>query len=159
MTAAELREAIEQPAVLVSCEVQPGLTERLLADVEGQPGALPLMQFALTEVWKKRDVRRLTLRAYDEWGIKGALSSGERDLPQPDARGPGTLPLALPAAGAAGGGDRGHQAAGVVPRTPARRPRAGRGGPETGPHAVRPRRPPDHDQGEHRDRRRGRGGP
>ena len=77
MTAAELREAIEQPAVLVSCEVQPGLTERLLADVEGQPGALPLMQFALTEVWKKRDVRRLTLRAYDELGgSRGASSSG-----------------------------------------------------------------------------------
>ena len=75
--AGELREAIEQPAVLVSCEVQPGLTERLLADVEGQPGALPLMQFALTEVWKQRDVRRLTLRAYDELGgIEGPWSTG-----------------------------------------------------------------------------------
>src|SRR5262249_38089632 len=39
-----------------------------LADVEGQPGALPLLQFALTEVWKQRDVRRLTLRAYTELG-------------------------------------------------------------------------------------------
>ena len=68
MTAAELREAIERPAYLVGCEVEPGLTERLLADVEGQPGALPLLQFALTEVWKKRDVRRLTLRAYTELG-------------------------------------------------------------------------------------------
>ena len=68
MTAAELREAIEQPAFLVGCEPEPGLTERLLADVEGQPGALPLLQFALTEVWKKRDVRRLTLRAYTELG-------------------------------------------------------------------------------------------
>ena len=68
MTPAELREAIEQPAFLVGCEPEPGLTERLLADVEGQPGALPLLQFALTEVWKKRDVRRLTLRAYTELG-------------------------------------------------------------------------------------------
>ena len=68
ITAAELREAIEQPAFLVGCEPEPGLTERLLADVEGQPGALPLLQFALTEVWKKRDVRRLTLRAYTELG-------------------------------------------------------------------------------------------
>ena len=68
MTAAELREAIERPAFLVGCEVEPALTERLLADVEGQPGALPLLQFALTEVWKKRDVRRLTLRAYTELG-------------------------------------------------------------------------------------------
>jgi hypothetical protein len=68
MAAAELREVIEQPAFRVGCEVEPGLTERLLADVEGQPGALPLLQFALTEVWKKRDVRRLTLAAYTELG-------------------------------------------------------------------------------------------
>ena len=68
MTTAELCEAIEQPAFRVGCEVESGLTQRLLADVEGQPGALPLLQFALTEVWKKRDVRRLTLRAYTELG-------------------------------------------------------------------------------------------
>jgi WD40 repeat protein len=68
MTAAELREAIEQPAFRVGCEVEPGLTERLLADVAGQPGALPLLQFALTEVWKKRDIRRLTLQVYTELG-------------------------------------------------------------------------------------------
>jgi ABC-type cobalamin/Fe3+-siderophores transport system ATPase subunit len=68
MTAAELREAIEQPAFRVGCEVERALTERLLADVKGQPGALPLLQFALTEIWKKRDTRRLTLRAYTELG-------------------------------------------------------------------------------------------
>jgi hypothetical protein len=68
LTAAELREAIEQPAFRVGCEVEPGLTERLLADVEGQSGTLPLLQFALTEVWKKREARRLTLQAYTELG-------------------------------------------------------------------------------------------
>jgi WD40 repeat protein len=68
LTGAELREAIEQPAFQVGCEVEPALTERLLADVAGQPGALPLLQFALTEVWKKRAARRLTLRAYTELG-------------------------------------------------------------------------------------------
>ena len=74
MTVAELREAIERPAYLVGCEVEPALVERLLADVKGQPGALPLLQFALTEVWKRRDVRRLTLRAYEDLGgAAGAL--------------------------------------------------------------------------------------
>src|SRR5262249_541656 len=68
MTQVELREAIERPADLVGCEVEPALTERLLADVVGQPGALPLLQFALTEVWRRRDVRRLTLQAYTELG-------------------------------------------------------------------------------------------
>ena len=155
MTAAELREAIERPAFLVGCEVEPGLTERLLADVKGQSGALPLLQFALTEVWKKRDVRRLTLRAYDDLGgSTGALEQrAERDLSQPDARGSGTLPPALPAAGAAGGGDRGHQAAGLVPRAAARRPGAGRGGPQADPDPGRPRRPADHDRGDGRRRR------
>ena len=68
MTAAELREAIERPAYLVGCEVESGLTQQLLGDVKGQSGALPLLQFALTEVWKKRDVRRLTLTVYTELG-------------------------------------------------------------------------------------------
>ncbi|HKM52727.1 MAG TPA: toll/interleukin-1 receptor domain-containing protein, partial [Isosphaeraceae bacterium] len=68
MTPAELRAAIEQPAFLVGCEVEQALTERLLADVKGQSGALPLLQFALTGVWRKRDVRRLTREAYIELG-------------------------------------------------------------------------------------------
>jgi hypothetical protein len=71
MTESELRAAIEEPAFRSACEVEPPLTERLLADVEGQSGALPLLQFALTEVWKQRDVRRLTLRAYTELGQDG----------------------------------------------------------------------------------------
>ena len=70
----ELRAAIERPAQLVGCEVEPALAERLLADVEGRPGAPPLMQFALTEVWKRRKARRLTLRVYEELGgVEGAL--------------------------------------------------------------------------------------
>jgi hypothetical protein len=74
MTENELREAIERPAYLVGCEVEPALILRLLDDVKGQPGALPLLQFALTEVWKKRDVRKLKLRAYEDLGgVEGAL--------------------------------------------------------------------------------------
>ena len=70
----ELRAAIERPAFKVGCELEPGLTERLLADVEGQAGALPLLQFTLDELWQRRDVRRLTLRAYTELGgVEGAL--------------------------------------------------------------------------------------
>ena len=69
MSAAELRDAIERPALLAGCGVEPALTERLLADVAGRPGALPLLQFALTEVWKDRDDRgNLTLRAYQRLG-------------------------------------------------------------------------------------------
>jgi tetratricopeptide (TPR) repeat protein len=82
MTSDELREAIVMPALTVGHEVDQGLVERLLADIKGQWGALPHLQFALTEVWKKQDARRLTVRAYEELGkddqgrprgIEGAL--------------------------------------------------------------------------------------
>jgi WD40 repeat protein len=71
----ELREAIEQPAYLVGYEVKPDLTERLLADVRGQAGALPLLEFALDELWKQPEHgRELTKRVYDELGgVAGAL--------------------------------------------------------------------------------------
>jgi hypothetical protein len=57
----ELRAAIEQPAFKVSAELEPGLAERLLADVEGQPGALPLLEFTLDELWSRRRGRKLTM--------------------------------------------------------------------------------------------------
>ena len=130
MREVELREAIERPAYLVGCEVEPALTERLLADVAGQAGALPLLQFALKEVWKKRDVRKLTLRAYEAAGRHrgSARAPGQRGFPGVPARGAGALPPHLPAAGATRGGDRRHEAARAVSRAVARRPGAGRGG-------------------------------
>ena len=70
----ELREAIERPAFKVGAELEPGLTERLLADVAGQVGALPLLQFTLDELWTKRRGRKLTRADYDAMGgISGAL--------------------------------------------------------------------------------------
>ena len=76
MTPEELHRAIEQPAYLVGCELEPGLSDLLLDDVKGQPGALPLLQFALKELWTKRDVRRLTLAAYRAMGgVRGAGGS------------------------------------------------------------------------------------
>ena len=118
MTTPELREAIERPAFLVGCEVEPPLIERLLADVEGQPGALPLLQFALTETWKKREVRRLTLQGYielgkdekgQERGIEGVLDHRANEIYgnlTPESQ---DLAAGSSAPGAAGRGDRGHQ--------------------------------------------------
>ena len=77
MSEDELRLAIERPAYLVGCELEPGLTERLLHDVEGQPGALPLLQYTLWELWQRRDDRRLTIAAYREiGGVQGRWSGG-----------------------------------------------------------------------------------
>jgi len=69
----ELREAITKPADLVGLEVQRELIEQMLADVEG-PGSLPLLQYTLTELWKKREVNRLALPEYTRLGgVKGTL--------------------------------------------------------------------------------------
>ena len=74
MTNDELRRAIERPARLAGLEPQPGLIELLVDDIRGRPGALPLLQFALQELWLRREAHRLTLHAYREiGGIEGAL--------------------------------------------------------------------------------------
>jgi WD40 repeat protein len=74
MTEDELRRAIELPAQLAGCEFDAGLVEWLLRDVHNQPGALPLLQHALLELWSKREGRRLTAKAYKEIGqLEGAL--------------------------------------------------------------------------------------
>jgi hypothetical protein len=74
MTDDELRRAIDRPAQLVGCEFDAGLVDLLVQEVRNQPGALPLLQHALLELWNKRDGRRLTVRAYQDIGkLEGAL--------------------------------------------------------------------------------------
>src|SRR5271157_5801090 len=74
MTDDELRRAIERPTQLVGCELESGLVDLLIQDVRRQPGALPLLQYALLELWNKREGRRLTVKAYQEIGkLEGAL--------------------------------------------------------------------------------------
>ncbi|HND52988.1 MAG TPA: TIR domain-containing protein, partial [Pirellulaceae bacterium] len=58
MNAGELREAIERPMQSCGGEIEPGLTELLLQDMVGQEQALPLLQHALEELWKKAEERR-----------------------------------------------------------------------------------------------------
>ncbi|MBD2726702.1 caspase family protein [Nostoc sp. FACHB-892] len=73
MNKKELTEAITQPAYQVGLEVQRELVEQMLADVEG-PGSLPLLQYTLTELWRKREVNRLTQAEYSRLGgVKGTL--------------------------------------------------------------------------------------
>ena len=75
LTPDELRESITAPARLVGLEFESGLVDRILSDVGSEPGRLPLVEFALTEIWQRREGRRLTNRAYDEIeGVTGALA-------------------------------------------------------------------------------------
>ncbi|HKM54184.1 MAG TPA: TIR domain-containing protein [Isosphaeraceae bacterium] len=68
MTPAELRLAIERPALVAGLTLEPGLVELLIGDVQGEPGALPLLQFALHALWEQREDNRLTIAAYREIG-------------------------------------------------------------------------------------------
>ncbi len=68
MHASELRRAVELPASRVGLRVEPELVDALVDDVEGEPGALPLLSTALLELWQKRQGNALTLAAYRESG-------------------------------------------------------------------------------------------
>ena len=60
--------------------LEPGLVAAMLADVAEEPGALPLMEYALTELFDRRDGRTLFLEAYREIGISGALGRRAEEL-------------------------------------------------------------------------------
>jgi WD40 repeat protein len=71
----ELRRAIELPARRAGLDVEPELVDALLADVDGEPGALPLLSTALLELWQHRDGRRLRMDAYEHaGGVHGAVA-------------------------------------------------------------------------------------
>ena len=75
MQASELRRAVELPAGRVGLRVEPELADALVDDVEGEPGALPLLSTALLELWQKRQDNTLTLAAYREsGGVHGAVA-------------------------------------------------------------------------------------
>jgi len=71
----ELRRAIVLPAQRAGLRVDQALVEALVADVQGQPGALPLLSTALLELWQERDGSRLAFPAYDRaGGVQGAVA-------------------------------------------------------------------------------------
>ncbi|MEP0880975.1 caspase family protein [Trichocoleus sp. ST-U3] len=72
-----LEKAIAKPAELQGYRLEDGLLGEILNDVKGA-GSLPLLQFALTELWEKRDRQnhQLTLEQYK--AIKGAIGSLNR---------------------------------------------------------------------------------
>jgi WD40 repeat protein/class 3 adenylate cyclase len=75
MREAEIRRAIELPAAKAGLRLEPGLAARILEDVGGEPGSLPLLSHALLETWSRRENGTMTLRAYlDSGGVRGAIA-------------------------------------------------------------------------------------
>ena len=81
MTAAELQDAIVVPAERVGVRFEPGLVSTMVGDVVSRPGALPLLQFTLTELFERRQNATVTTEAYEDLGgIGGALARRAEDL-------------------------------------------------------------------------------
>lgn len=77
----ELERAITGPANRVGLSLESGLVTAIVADVNEQPGALPLLQYALTELFERREALTLTMRAYNEiGGTMGALARRADEL-------------------------------------------------------------------------------
>ncbi len=81
LAADELERAIVDPALRVGCEFEPGLVSEIVADVADQPGALPMVQYALTELYE-RQVSGLFVRDvyHDIGGVAGAVTGRAEDL-------------------------------------------------------------------------------
>jgi DNA-binding SARP family transcriptional activator len=81
LTPEELDRAIVRPAEQSGLSVDRALVPQIAADVAEQPGALPLVQYALTELYDRREDGRLTLEAYREiGGVGGALAASAEHL-------------------------------------------------------------------------------
>jgi WD40 repeat protein len=76
MNREEMKTAIEQPARKMRVTLAEGLTEGILDDVKQEPGNLPLLEFALTQLWAKQSQGQLTHQAYVEiGGVARALAN------------------------------------------------------------------------------------
>jgi DNA-binding PadR family transcriptional regulator len=77
LVGSELEKAIATPAKLQGYQLETGLLGAVLQDVGQEQGCLPLLQFALTELWEERDrhTHQLTLAKYHQLGgVIGALN-------------------------------------------------------------------------------------
>jgi type II secretory pathway predicted ATPase ExeA len=81
MTREELERVIRKPAEKIRVEFEPGLLKRILNDVGGEPGNLPLLEFVLRELWDKRRGSVLLNDAYDAiGGPQGAVATKADEL-------------------------------------------------------------------------------
>jgi WD40 repeat protein/DNA-binding SARP family transcriptional activator len=75
MTAQALTDAIEGPARGAGLRLEAGLADLLVREVEGEPGALPLLSHALRATWERREGNTLTVEGYRiTGGVRGAVA-------------------------------------------------------------------------------------
>jgi ABC-type glycerol-3-phosphate transport system substrate-binding protein/DNA-binding SARP family transcriptional activator len=75
MSPEELEEAIAGPATRAGVRFEPGLVAEIVNDVAGRAAALPLLQYALTELYERRRGAVIERTAYRGiGGVSGALA-------------------------------------------------------------------------------------
>lgn len=75
LSADGLERAITRPAERVGVSFEAGLVSSIIGEINYQAGALPLLQYALTELFEQRQGRLLTYEAYHTIGkTTGALA-------------------------------------------------------------------------------------
>jgi hypothetical protein len=75
MNREELDSVIRKPALQHNVRFEDGLVDRILGDAGAEPGILPLLEFALTELWSRQVDQMLTHSAYDRIGqLPGAIA-------------------------------------------------------------------------------------
>ncbi len=76
----ELVAVITRPAQAVGIELEAGIDTDLVRDVRDQPGGLPLLEFALTELFERRSEGRIERSTYEaSGGVLGALGARAED--------------------------------------------------------------------------------
>lgn len=81
LSAEELERAIVKPAQRAGVSVEGDLIATIIKDVGEQPGSLPLLQYALTELFERRAGRTMVLDTYKETGgVVGALARRAEEI-------------------------------------------------------------------------------
>ena len=75
-TPAEIERAITRPAARAGLALEEGLAETMVDEAGNEPGLLPLLSVALTQLWDQRADERLTYAGYVAvGGIAGAIAT------------------------------------------------------------------------------------
>jgi WD40 repeat protein/energy-coupling factor transporter ATP-binding protein EcfA2 len=81
MEPAELITAMKMQADMGGLRFEAGLSHSILNDVQGEPGAMPLLQYALQELWKRRRGRWLCDEEYQAIGkVQQAIAKTADDF-------------------------------------------------------------------------------
>ncbi|MGV9761588.1 nSTAND1 domain-containing NTPase [Streptomyces tricolor] len=76
MDDAELRAAVVRPLERTGVSYEPGVVDRILADIGRDPGRLPLLQFTLTRLWERQERGVIGHAAYEALGrVDDALAN------------------------------------------------------------------------------------